>query len=232
MKQNIIKRISERDHYLLRPDTFIGGIEDRTKEFLIEEDSKFVLRTLNYVPGFLKIIEEILDNSIDEASRTNFKFANDIKVKFTKTSVMISDNGRGVPQVAMDDGTLMAVAAFTEPRTGTNYDDETKAEGSIGRNGVGSFATNVFCKKFNVITDDGTNRLEISCENNLDSFDFKQTKLKKAPGTTVEMEPDLERFGLSEIEPIYIELIRQRMIHLAQQFPIKFTLLDETKDLF
>lgn len=232
MKQNIIKRINEREHYLIRPDTFIGGVETRTKEFLIQDGDKFVFRTMEYVPGLLKIIEEIFDNSIDEAIRTNFKFANDIKVKFTKSTIVISDNGRGVPQIPMDDGTLMAVAAFTEPRTGTNYDVETKAEGSIGRNGVGSFATNVFSKIFNVTTDDGDNRLVIKCENNLESFDFTQTKLKKTPGTLVEFQPDLSRFGLTEIEPIYIELIRQRMIHLVQQFPIKFTLLDETKELF
>lgn len=231
MKRNVIKRLTEIEHYLARPDTFIGGVELRTREFLVCRNGKFVYETVEYVPGFLKIIEEILDNSIDEAIRTNFRFANDITVKFENGKITVKDNGRGVPQELMDDGTPMAVAAFTEPRAGTNFDDETKAEGSIGRNGVGSFATNVFSKLFNVTTDDGESRLELKCVNNMSNFEFKQFKTNNH-GTTVEFQPDLERFGLAVIEPIYVDLIKQRMIHVAQMFPIKFTLIDNSRELF
>lgn len=234
MKRNVIKRLTEREHYLIRPDTYIGGIESKSMEFLILENGKFEYQTVEYVPGLLKIIEEIFDNSIDEAIRTEFQFANQITVTFNKHSIVIKDNGRGVPQDPLDDGSLMAVVAFTEPRAGTNFEEDTKADGSIGRNGIGSFATNVFSTKFKVITEDGTNRLEIECENNLESFDFKQSKSSKH-GTIVEFFPDLKRFGCSEedgIAPVYAKLISQRMVHLTQMFPIKFTLVDNLNDLF
>jgi len=231
MKQNVIKRLSEIEHYLARPDTFIGGVELRTREFLVCRDGNFVYETVEYVPGLLKIIEEILDNSIDEAIRTNFKYANDITVKFENGRITVKDNGRGVPQDLMEDGTPMAVAAFTEPRAGTNFDEATKAEGSIGRNGVGSFATNVFSTLFNVTTDDGKSRLELKCKDNMSSFEFK-TSPNKNHGTTVEFKPDLTRFGLKDVEPIYVDLIKQRMIHVAQMFPIKFTLIDNSREIF
>lgn len=231
MKQNIIKRLSEIGWMLERPDTIIGGVEPRTRETLIMKDGKFEYETIEFVPGLGKIIDEIFDNSIDEAIRTNFKFANEINVKFENGTITIKDNGRGVPQTLMDDGTIMAVAAFTEPRTGTNYDEATKAEGSIGRNGVGSFAANVFSKKFKVITDDGTTRLTLVCQNNMESFEFTQTPIKTR-GTTVEFQPDLKRFGVETLDSIYVDLIKQRMVHLAQQFPIKFTLIDNSQELF
>jgi len=231
MKQNIIKRLTEIGWMLERPDTIIGGVETRQREFLVQRNGKFVYEMVDYVPGLLKIIDEIFDNSIDEAIRTNFKFANEITVKFESNKILVKDNGRGVPQILMEDGTIMAVAAFTEPRTGTNYDSETKAEGSIGRNGVGSFAANVFSKKFKVITEDGTTKLTIECKDNMSEFSFKQVP-SKGRGTTVEFEPDLARFGLSKLELIYADLIGQRMIHLAQQFPVKFTLINNLDELF
>jgi len=231
LKQNIIKRLTEIDWMLERPDTIIGGVEPRTRETLTMKDGKFSYDTIEYVPGLAKIIDEIFDNSIDEAIRTNFKFASEIIVKFENGTITVKDNGRGVPQTLMDDGTPMAVAAFTEPRAGTNFDSTTKADGSIGRNGVGSFAANVFSKKFKVITDDGSNRLTLTCVNNMESFEFEQ-KPVKSKGTTVEFQPDLKRFGVEILDSIYVELIKQRMVHLAQMFPIKFTLIDNSQELF
>ena len=44
-----------------------------------------------------KIINEIIDNSIDVAIKSNFKFANEISIELIDTKVTIKDNGYGIP---------------------------------------------------------------------------------------------------------------------------------------
>ena len=103
------------------------------------------------VPALSKMIDEILDNAIDEAIRTNFKYANkiDVSVKMDN-SIIITDNGRGIPQELVYDETTntkiaRATAAWTRVNAGTSFDDNRV---TIGTNGVGSAATNFLSSKF------------------------------------------------------------------------------------
>ena len=45
-----------------------------------DKPETFEYKEITYIPGFLKIIYEIIDNSVDEAIRTNFKYAKNIGV--------------------------------------------------------------------------------------------------------------------------------------------------------
>ena len=202
---------------------YIGSISNTKKEMLILQDNKFVYKEVEYNPGFMKIFDEILDNSIDEAIRTNFQHANTISITYNKGSFTIEDNGRGVPQQPSLDGTPQAVIAFTEARAGSNFDEATKANG-IGTNGIGSYLTNVYSTKFSVETSDGKNTLTLKCDSNAinQSYDIKKSKKQ---GTKVSFTPDLEKFGMSQIDDIYFELIMNRTFHLSQSFPlIKFNI--------
>jgi len=114
------------------------------------------------------------------------------------------------------------VVLFTEAKAGSNFDDKDRT--TIGLNGLGSTITNVFSKKFRVITQDGKKKLILDCINNNASHKVKLTESTKK-GTEVYFEPDLERFGLKEIDSIYIKLIEQRLYFLSIIYPeIKFTL--------
>lgn len=226
MKQNIIKRLSDRDHLLAKPAMYIGGTNNIIAERLLIIDGKLEFREIEFNPGLWKIIDEIFANAIDEGIRTNFKFSNNITVTMSRDQIIVSDNGRGLPQDLMDDGTPMGVVAFTEARAGTNFSEETKADASIGTNGVGSFATNVFSSEFIVDTYNGKSGLHLICRNNMETVDFQVKKSTTSNGTTVKFKPDLQRFGLVEINEIYPLLMSNYMMHLSQVFPIKFTLVD------
>lgn len=227
MKQNIIKKLSDREHILQKSGMYVGSKVEESKELLILEDSRFQYRTLSFVPGLLKIIDEIIDNSVDEAIRTNFQFANNISIDYSDGEITISDNGRGVPITPGHDNIPQAVLAFTEARAGSNFSVDTKANG-IGTNGVGSYLTNVFSKKFTVQTQDGKQQLTLISINNAEKFDYEIKESKLKSGTQVRFKPDYEFFGVSELNESYFKIIKNRLFHLAQSFPkIKFTLNKE-----
>lgn len=68
--------LDDRAHCLKRPSMYIGSTTyESHNRFLFGKWTK-----VSYVPGLVKIIDEIIDNSVDEAIRTNFEYANVISV--------------------------------------------------------------------------------------------------------------------------------------------------------
>jgi DNA topoisomerase II len=55
------------EHILQRPDTYIGSVETITQQLWVyDSDMKgMALREIAYVPGFYKIVDEILVNAAD-----------------------------------------------------------------------------------------------------------------------------------------------------------------------
>jgi DNA topoisomerase-2 len=223
MVERSIKKLTDREHILARASMYIGAISDTAKEMcLMNGDNKFTFTNVTYNPGLLKIFDEILDNSVDEAIATNFKYANTINISFANNTFSIEDNGRGLPQGEID-GVPQAVIAFTEARAGSNFDETTKAKG-IGMNGIGSYLTNCYSKSFIVETSNGVNKITLTCKDNAETHSHAISKSSKQ-GTKVTFTPDLEKFGMTEIKSVYFELITNRCFHLAQSFPdIKFKL--------
>jgi len=218
-----IKKLSSREHVLLRPNMYIGSVSKvSSEEFILDEEEKLVKKQVTYVPGLLKIINEIIDNAIDESVRTNYDFANVIRIDITEKSVSVEDNGRGIP-VKKIEGTdhYMPVAAFCQARTGANFEDDENRS-TIGMNGVGSFATNVFSSLFKVDTCDGENKLSLVCENNLKKENFSIRKNSKQ-FTTVEFEPDFSQFEIDKLDKNHIDIIYQRILFLSVSHPqVKF----------
>ena len=187
----------------------------------VQQENVFVNAEFKQMPlvgGLLKVINEIIDNSIDEHIRTNKKFANEITVNIKNGVVEVKDNGRGIPSVKVDtpDGKkYQLVAAFTHARAGSNFDDSKRE--SIGTNGVGSMITFVTSKKFEAKADDGN--LEV----HLLTKDAKVTSVKTKPsswrGTYVKFTPDYEFFGLETMTQDHIDAIENRVKSLALAFP-------------
>jgi DNA topoisomerase-2 len=63
--EEIYKRKSQLEHILLRPDTYIGSVEEERKEMWIFENEKIVKKEISFVPGLYKIVDEILVNAAD-----------------------------------------------------------------------------------------------------------------------------------------------------------------------
>lgn len=220
------KVLSDRDHVLQRSGMYIGGskLVDQEQWILNRESSKFEFKTVKVVPGFLKIVNEIIDNSIDVAIDTKFDAANKISVKVDAKSVEVIDNGIGIPVRALskEDKRTLPEIAWTTLRSGTSFGDDRE---KIGTNGLGSVATNIFSKVFIGTSDDGSKKQTIKCSDNMAEVKVGSIKPSSGKsGVTVYFEPDLERFGLSEIDETHQGLIYQRLLNLAISFPkIKFS---------
>lgn len=219
MIKNEIQILSDVAHVKARPSMYIGSVSNEEREvFLFGEYKK-----AKYVPGLIKLIEEITNNSIDEAIRTNFKFANKISVSIDlKTSeVIVEDNGRGIPQsmVVTPEGEEIPgpVAAWTKVRSGGNFSDDANRV-TTGMNGVGSSLTNIFSIKFTGITSDGTNELTVNCSNGLDNISWK-SKPSKYTGTKVSFIPDFSHFETNQFDDTYVQIMLDQIQTLAVIYP-------------
>ena len=217
MAKEQFKILTPREHVRERIGMYMGSASR-------EEVDRFVLgkwKTAVYVPALSKMIDEILDNSIDEAIRTKFEFANKIDVSIDGNWVVVTDNGRGIPQDEIFDSVtqqniLRPVAAWTRVNAGTSFDNERV---TIGTNGVGSSATNFLSTEFVGRTWQNGNLLEVICtEGGLNT----KVKHKKRPGsgTEVSFKPDFSLFEVDSIQDLdTIQLVEDRLISLQMAFP-------------
>jgi hypothetical protein len=60
-------QLSQLEHILKRPDSYIGSVETITQPMWTydAENKRMVHREVKYVPGFFKIVDEILVNAAD-----------------------------------------------------------------------------------------------------------------------------------------------------------------------
>ena len=214
--------LTARQHVRERIGMYMGSSS-------MEEIERFVLgkwKKAVYVPALSKMIDEILDNAIDEAIRTNFKYANKINVSVEDDKIIVTDNGRGIPQEDVYDETtgeniLRPVAAWTKVNAGTSFDDERV---TIGTNGVGSAATNFLSTKFHGKTWQNGTMVEVICKDGGNYIDVKK-KEKSGSGTEVCFIPDYELFETDSINSLdTIELLEERLVSLQMSFPeIRFS---------
>lgn len=223
MTKEDFKILSARDHVRMRTGMYLGSTA-------LEQQDRFVLgvwRTVSFVPALLKMVDEILDNSIDEAIRTKFKHANEITVNVQRTHITIADNGRGIPHDEISDTesgeTLVRpVAAWTRVRAGTSFDDNRV---TIGANGVGSACVNFMSKKFVGETWQAKRLVKVVCTNGAETIDVENGKeARSGSGTSVQFYPDFKLLGVDNFEDgDHVELIHDRLNSLQIAFPeIKF----------
>jgi len=213
-----IRKLTEREHIIQRPAMYIGAVNS-TKSFeYISEGTGIEYKEVEYVPGLIKIVNEPLDNSVDVAIKTDFKGCNIISVRMTDKWVEVVDNGTGIPVQKNADGHYLPELAWGHARAGSNFDDDSNRT-QMGMNGVGSFATNCFSKKFIGCTDDGKKKYQITFKNCAESFTDAESPSSGRSGVTVKFWPDLEKFGLEKIDETHMSIIRQRLINLSMSFP-------------
>lgn len=217
MIKNEVQILSDREHVIKRPAMYIGSVSNEPHErFLFGE-----YKTVSYVPGLVKIIDEIIDNSLDEAVRTNFKFANEININIDDVKVTVSDNGRGIPQtnVLTPEGDTIPspVAAWTRTKAGGNFGDDSQRV-TAGMNGVGSSLTNFFSEWFEGKTADGKNEITVNCTQGAENISFK-TKKSSKNGTSVSFIPDFDHFDCDNITQEVKDVILDRIQALSVVFP-------------
>lgn len=215
----MIRKLDDKTHILRRPTMYIGAVDlTSSNEYILSDNDKIEYQEVKYVPGFIKIINEIIDNSVDVAIKSNFKSSNEISIKMTNEFVEVQDNGTGIPVIKNSDGHYLAELAWGHARAGSNFDDDSNRT-QIGMNGVGSFATNCFSTKFIGKTDDGKKSYTITFKDNASTFTEKESESSGKTGVNVKFYPDLEKFNLKEIDETHMNIIKQRLINLSMTFP-------------
>ena len=239
MSDNKFEVLTGRLQILKRPTMWIGAIDPTQQEMFIVNEDKVEHKSVEFIPAFRKILDEILDNSLD-ALIVHRNASGSIKVKIDDDSVYIEDDGPGIPVVKkqLTDAELKNLPkeeadkikssyipeiAWTRLFSGTNFQD-SENKTTIGSHGIGSKATAIFSTKFIGKTDDGKHSCTVKAVNNLEKSTCKVDKTSGRTGTSVEFWPDLQRFKLAKIEQVYSDLMYQRLLCLAITFPkIKFS---------
>ena len=231
------QEMSEREHILERSGMWIGSTkEEEAQMFLYNKDTaKMELKDVTYIPGMLKLVDEIISNSCDEYRRKDNLGLNKIEVSVALNGTMLSvyDNG-GIPVVKHKTaGCYVPEFIFGRLRTSSNYDD-TEDRNVVGTNGVGSSLSNVFSKSFIVDTADKKNSISIKWRNNMEEcIDHGTPKKTKEHFTKTTFELDFSRFDTQNrfYTEEFVEILHKRCIDAAVANPgieVIFNVYDKT----
>ena len=211
------QKLTQREHVLQRPDTYIGSIKKQMEEMWImnQETMKMEKKMIEYTPGFMKIFDEVLTNATDHSFRDST--VTTIKVDYNKETGEISvwNNGSGIPVVEhLEHKIYVPELIFSHLLTGSNYDDTQKRTGA-GRNGYGSKLTNIYSKNFIVETVDSINKkkfIQEHSENMTVKSKPKITSNSTKSYTKITFTPDYSRFDMNGLEKDTVSLINKRVI--------------------
>lgn len=198
--------LDEIKHIQLNPGMYIGSTENPTH-----------------------LIEEILDNSLDEAL-AGYATIIAVLIDTKKNEFTILDNGRGIP---LSDNTPITVSM--KLFSGAKFQDrKTAYQISSGVHGVGMIAVNALSKEYNV---------EVFRNGRYAKYHFKDAKLKKTDinksnkvnppfSTKIHFIPDKKFFETLTPD---IDRIRRRLTTASAEMAshIKFVLtIDEKSEVF
>ena len=223
------KKYELLEHILALPDTYIGSIESQKINSYVFDTATVKMESdeLTYIPGLLKIFDEVIVNAIDHSMRLkaeeakgkeNIKHVKNIKVSIDKNTGIISvyndGNGIDIKKHSTYGDLWIPELIFGELLTSTNYD---KGEEKIwgGKNGYGSKLANIFSKEFIIETvDHYTGKIYTQTfKNNMTERDKPVVKASsKAPYTQITFKPDYEKFGIKNITEDIYKLFHRRVI--------------------
>ena len=212
-----MKTLTSVEHILVRPNLWIGSVSPSEKEtWVLNEDDTISFKKISYTEGLLKICNEAIDNSVDVGIKTNWEKSTKIDITITKDTFTCEDNGTGIPVEKNESGEWIPVIATCVPMSGTNFEEDRN---SIGANGVGIKAANIFSKKFECVTCDGKGKLKIVCTDNLSTKKISELKPTAKTGTTISFSPDFDRFGVKEFRTELMTMIKTRLKFLSWFYP-------------
>ena len=96
------QKLTQHEHILQRPDTYVGSIEAVTSDmWIMDVDSgRMTHRPVTYVPGLYKIFDEIVVNAADNKQRDPNMTELKITIDKENNRLSVYNNGNGIP-VAM-----------------------------------------------------------------------------------------------------------------------------------
>ena len=222
--EDIYKKKDLHEHILSRPDMYIGStkkVKDNVYVFSDKEE-KIVKKEVEYVPGFLKIFDEILVNAIDHSVRD--PSVTGIKVIFDTVSgeITVTNNGSGIPIVIHKEyNVYVPELIFGNLLTSSNYDD-SKSRIVGGLNGLGANLTNIYSKKFIIETVSAVKSQEDNLyyhqefsNNMFNKTDPKIKKTNKKTYTKISFIPDFKRFSMTHLDENTLHILKKRVYDAA-----------------
>lgn len=213
------KSLSELDHILFRPGMWIGSTKNESKQMFIydSDNESMISKDIEYSPGLLKIIDEVISNSCDEYRRSTNLGLTQLHVSISKNGeVEVFDNG-GIPVVMHKDaGCYVPEFLYGRLRTSSNYNDD-EDRNVVGTNGVGGSLAVIFSTKFTVDTCDGKKMYHRTWKNNMKEMcnDLKISDTQKH-FTKLHFFIDFDKFDCgTEFSDDFISVIEKRCIDAA-----------------
>jgi len=216
--EQIYQKKTQVEHILLRPDTYVGSIEKQDDNLWVwnKDKEEMEYRSISYVPALYKIFDEILVNAADNLQRDKNMNCIKVDIDVKQKRIKVWNNGKGLPiQIHKEHKVYVPEMVFGHLLTSDNYDDtEKKVTG--GRNGFGAKLTNIFSQKFIVETAGGGKLYRQQWTTNMSRKG--KPEIKRCSGesyTSVEFWPDLEKFGMKELEADVVDFMRKRVYDVA-----------------
>jgi DNA topoisomerase-2 len=192
--------LSHVEHVLERPSQYVGSVVTRkvTDWIFDQPTQKMQHKETIYNEGLVKTIFEVIDNAVDN-SKKKFNPTTTIKVSMDDTTIIVTNDGAGIPVKEADLGNgkkmYIPTTIFGVPMSGSNFNENRN--GTIGMNGLGVKLTNILSKEFKVICIDGDKKFKQVWKNNMK--DRMKESVTKAPSklqftTSVTFTPDLSYF--------------------------------------
>lgn len=215
------KKVSQLEHILLRPDTYIGSSQKVTQQVWVWDDSsrRMALREATFPPGLYKIFDEILVNAADHKQRDPSMSMIKVDIEPENNRISIWNNGSGIPiEIHRKEGIYVPELIFGNLLTSSNYDDaEKKVVG--GRNGYGAKLANIFSTEFIVetaSTASGKKFKQVFSQNMSKKGAPKIVSgNKKDDWTRITFTPDLEKFDMICLDSDVISLLKKRVYDIA-----------------
>ena len=226
------QKMSDKEHILKKPDTYIGPIEMIEAETFVYDStsSSIVQREIHYIPGLYKLFDEGAVNSRDhyvrQAQAINDSKPNALPVSCIEFdisedgTITITNDGNGIDVAQHPDHKLwIPEMIFGHLRTSTNYDENKKEKIVGGKNGFGFKLVLIWSSWGQIETVDHIRGLKYIQEFKKNLDEICPPKITKAtttkPYTKVSFRPDYARFGVEGLTPDMRALFEKRIYDIA-----------------
>ena len=223
------QKLTDREHILKKPDTYIGSIENTDHDDYIFENGQIVSKEFQYIPGLYKLFDEGIVNCRDHVIRQSQAVKDNISNALPVSNIDITIDDDGTIHM-YNDGNGIDVAEhpeykiwipemiFGHLRTSTNYDEKKKEKIVGGKNGFGFKLVLIWSTWGKVETVDHVRGLKYVQEfkNNLTEICKPSiTKCKNKPYTRVSFKPDYTRLGLQGLSSDMMALFKKRIYDVS-----------------
>lgn len=219
--QTQYQKLSQLEHILKRPDTYVGLVVPTEVEMWTYDDSLLLMvyKEVKIVPGLYKIFDEILVNAADNKIRDPLMKMLKVLIDPAAGTVVVRNDGKGIP-IAIHEKEQMYIPEmiFGNLLTSSNYDDDQKKV-TGGRNGYGAKLCNIFSREFVVETADleaGKVYRQV-WTNNMTKCGKPQIRkmTTKREYTQITFTPDFSKFGIDGFDADMLLVMRRRVYDLA-----------------